>query len=95
MAVNKLLDAATTNGIGTSVVNGNTLALFGITLHGVLDGAFVDILVDLAGGEDWVVAGSLSQSNAAQLLMLPPSARCNARLVGASTSTNVTVSISS
>lgn len=95
MAVNKLLKAATTNGIGTSVVNGSELALYGITLQGVLDGAFVDILVDLAGGEDWVVVGSLSPSKSAQLLMLPPAARCNARLVGASTLTKVTVSISS
>lgn len=85
-----------TDGVGTAQSNsGSAIAVYAISLKGNLDDAFVDVLIDLSGGSDFVVAGKLSAHNRTRLIMIPAGAKVNARLVGARASTNVTVILAS
>lgn len=95
MAVHKLLDNATTDGVGLSMTNGGTLAVYALSYQGYLGTAYLDILVDFDGSGHWVTAGSLRPTRAAQLIMLPAGAKCNARLSGATSETKVTVVVAS
>lgn len=85
-----------TDGVGTAQTNsGASIAVYAISLKGNLDGAFVDVLIDLSGGSDYVVAGTLSHHNRTRLIMIPAGAQVNAKLSGARTSTKVTVTLAS
>lgn len=95
MTVQMIMQNKSTDGLGTGMVNGGSLAIFAVTFKGFLGRAFLDILIDVGGGTDYVVAGQLSQSNPVKLIMLPANAKINAKLSGCDSSTLVTVEVAS
>ena len=93
----RLLSNATVDSVGVAMQNGTTgIAVYAVTLKGLLGKAVCDILVDVEGGSNWVQAGSLSDGHSAKLIMLPRNARLTARLSGAEAGvTDITVDIAS
>ncbi len=93
MAAHIIFENKKVDGLGISMTNTGTVSAFAITLQGTLDQAFVNVLMDISGGTDWVTIGRLGRHNTSKLFLLPAGASCTALLQGASENTDVTVKI--
>ncbi len=83
------------DGIGTVLTTGASMAPYVLTLNGTLDGALCTVIADINGGTNYVTVGSLSAIGATSLLMLPGASKVTCRLNGAGANTNVTVMMGS
>ena len=95
MAHTELFSHQKNDGRGSVMTVGNTIAVYALTLEGLLDKGFCNILVDIAAAGTYTSAGSLSDAEPAKLIMLPAGAKCTAQLSGATPLTDISVKIAS
>ena len=80
------------NGFGETFTNTNDLSAFVVSLEGHTTGAYID-LVYSPNGSHMVVAGTISEAEPARLVVLPSGGELNIQVHGASSLTDITVTV--